>query len=147
MNNMFKFLFMAGIAAGLTLAADSTPFDGTWKLNVSKSKFESPAKKAQTVIITKDGATIEETLNDGTQRRWSYKADDGKESPITGLESSSVTSTQLPDGAVEHNWKMGSQRSTGKGVLSGGGKTMTYTLSGKTADGKAFKDVMIFDKQ
>lgn len=86
-------------------------------------------------------------LGDGTHRQWSHKMNDGGESQITGIENSTVLSKRVNERTVEHTWKMGARTSSGRGVISRDGKVMTYTLEGKTADGKAFKDVMIFEKQ
>ena len=136
------------MALVVACAADpASTFDGTWKLNTAKSKFQSPAKKGQTVTIGNEVTAIEETLADGTHRKWSYKAGGGQDSQITGIENSSVTAKQVNDRTVEHTWKMDKGTSSGRGVVSRDGKTMTYTLTGKSPDGKPFKDVMIFEKQ
>jgi hypothetical protein len=148
MTSVYRSVFMASMAFVVASAADpASTFDGTWKLNAAKSKFQSPAKKGQTVTIRNGLTSIEETLADGTHRKWSYKAERGQDSQITGIENSSVTGKQVNDRTVEHTWKMDKSTSSGRGVLSSDGKTMTYTLTGRSPDGKPFKDVMIFEKQ
>lgn len=76
-------------------ADPATSFGGTWKLNVAKSKFQSPAKIAQTVTIGSSLTTIEETLADGTQRKCSYKGDSALDTPIAGIENPSVSRKQV----------------------------------------------------
>ena len=147
MTSLYRSVFMAGITVAIACAADPTAFDGTWKLNTGKSKFESPAKKAHTITIANGVASSEETLSDGTERRWSHKTADGEDTQISGLENSSVTPKRIDDRTVTHTWKMGNRTSSGRGVVSADGKTMTYTLTGKTPDSKPFKDVMVFEKQ
>jgi hypothetical protein len=41
----------------------------------------------------------------------------------------------------------GKYRATGRSVVSKDGKTMTITIRGTNADGKAFTNVMVYDKQ
>jgi len=41
----------------------------------------------------------------------------------------------------------GPYKATGRTVVSNGGKTMTTTAKGTNADGKAFTQTFVFDKQ
>ena len=147
MASVYRMALMACIAVGTTCAADPTAYNGTWKLDVAKSKFQSPAKKAHTITFANGVATSEETLSDDTQRRWSHKMGDGQETPISGLEDATVTARRIDDRTVTHVWKMGDRTSSGRGVVSADGKTMTYTLTGSTPEGRPFTDVLVFEKQ
>lgn len=51
MTAVLRTVFLSSVVIALVGAADPDTFAGTWKLNVSKSKFQSPAKKAHTVTI------------------------------------------------------------------------------------------------
>ncbi len=146
-KSVYRILLTTSLALAVSVAADHNAFNGTWKLNVSKSKFESPATKSQTVAITDDLVAVDQTIADGKQRHWSYKAGEGQDLQITGLENSRVSSKQVDARTIEHNWAMETGPSSGRAVLSRDGKTMTYTLTGKTPEGKPFKNVMIFEKQ
>lgn len=146
MTSVYRSVLLAIVAAAAVFAAENPIWDGTWKLNVAKSKFQSPARKAHTLVLGNGIAKSEETMADGTQRKWSHKTGTAQDTPITGIPNSSVTAKETGR-TIEHTWKMGNDVSTGKGVVSDDGKTITYTLSGKLPDGTAFKDVMIFEKQ
>jgi hypothetical protein len=41
----------------------------------------------------------------------------------------------------------GSYKATGHSLISNGGKTMTTTVKGTNADGKAFTAVFVYDKK
>jgi hypothetical protein len=62
-ENMKKYsriaLSMISVLALATAAMAADPFAGTWKLNVAKSKFSSPAPKSEiiTIVVRKNGST------------------------------------------------------------------------------------------
>ncbi len=147
LSKIVRTLLSGALAVVLGGAAGHSLFNGTWQLNTAKSKFESPGRKSQKVVITDDLTSVETVLADGTQQRWSYKLAEGKDIPITGMDNSHVSAKFIDDRTVQHTWKMDKNTSQGKGVLLQDGKTMTYTLTGKTPEGKAYKDVMVFEKE
>src|SRR6202049_3245526 len=68
-------------------AADAV--DGTWKLNVAKSKFSGTAPKSATRVYTEsaDGPTLDQKMVGADGKEMSMHvtlAYDGKEHPITG---------------------------------------------------------------
>ncbi len=68
--------------------------------------------------------------------------------PIVGMgENSTLAQKKIDDRHVEDTWKVGSGTLIGKRAISKDGKTMTYTLTGTDADGKAGHDVQIWEKQ
>src|ERR1700681_3361868 len=85
-----KVRLAAGILGmgGLALAAD--PVEGTWKLNVSKSKFSpGPAPKDETRVYEAQGEGIKATVRtidaDGHTTTIHIAANyDGKDYPVTG---------------------------------------------------------------
>ena len=143
-----RWFVLLGFAAALMLQADHhNLFTGQWKLNTAKSKFQSPATKAMSLDCTEETCKVDETRADGTRVQWSHSAKPGKETAVQGLDKTTLSTRQINERTIEHTWKMDKDVSKGTGVMSTDGKVMTYTYTGKTPDGKAFKDVMIFEKQ
>lgn len=142
---IFSLLFLGVLA----MAADN-PFVGTWKLDVSKSKFSpGPAPQSATLTIGADNNKVVFQAVDGKGQaeNWSYTADLGGTSMVTGLgEGASVTETRKGD-TVDHIWKIGKGTENGHGVLSKDGKTMTYTLRGTNAEGEKVNNREVYEKQ
>ena len=82
-------LALAAVAAG-SLPAQSNPFVGTWKLNLSKSKFDGmPAPRSLTRTVVAEGAGAAYTFSgvdaDGKPIEYSFTSNyDGKDSAVTG---------------------------------------------------------------
>ncbi len=149
-------LFMT--ACGLMLA-QSEPFNGTWKLNVAKSKFSQGVElksDSRTYESSSDGikVTAVRVTGDGSTQSYGINAKyDGKDSPITG---------QGPFGADTITYKKPSDASTTIATLkkSGGkahftttsavskdGKVLTLTSKGTDDSGQPFNVVLVYDKQ
>jgi len=151
-----KYLYVTSLAAALLASAaiaaaqgdQNSPFTGTWKLNVAKSRFKpGPAPKSETVTIAQEGKVSVETVDAQDKTvDWSYTPSGDEAVPIEGMENSTVMS-KTSGNTVEHTWKMNSQNSTGHGVVSKDGKRMTYTLTGTNAQGQHEHNVMIFEKE
>jgi hypothetical protein len=136
--------------------SQSNPLIGTWKINLTKSKFSpGPAPKSSTLIFEAVGqgfrATNENTnAQDNTTKSvfgpYSY---DGKSYPITGVPSYDASSYKIVnDTTVElTRTKAGKVVQTGTRVLSGDGKTVTFTMTGVNANGQQVNDVIVYDKQ
>jgi hypothetical protein len=152
---MNKFFGMALLAAGLCLAVtaqttQSYPFAGTWKLNVAKSKFSpGPAPKSATVAIGEDGKVdYQGETADGQATKWSVMmTSDGTPATISGMEGSTVTEKRIDERTVEHTWKYPKSTTNGKAVLSKDGKSMTYTMTGTTDEGKPIREREFWEKQ
>lgn len=157
---MMKFALMAAVAtlfpvALLSQTTQSSPFAGTWKLNVAQSTFSpGPGPKSETVIIPASEGKVEvhEIEGDDKEVTWSYPSSFSSSSsaggvvPIQVMEGATV-SEKVGNRMVDHKWKFPDATSTGHGVLSKNGKVMKYTLTGTTNDGKPIHNVMIFEKQ
>ena len=148
-------LLLVGIAATSSVRAADDPNNGTWKLNVEKSKFDpGPAPKSSTVTITIGNGT--ETYNgettdaSGKTTNMSFKAQlDGTDAAVTGNPTGDTISIKHPSpnrlvGSIKQGGKL---TATVHVVVSADGKTRTVTESGKTPDGKAVHAVMVYDKQ
>ena len=151
-----KTLLAVAVTTIATLAADNTL--GTWKLNVEKSKLSpasSPLKSLTTVREASDGgvkSTIAGERSDGTKIDTIYTAKyDGTPAKVTGtglvydtISIKQVNANTLTD---ERKNTANSYKTTGRIVVSNGGKTMTLTTKGTNADGKPFTSTLVLEKQ
>ena len=141
------------------LAQDTAKeYFGTWRLNLSKSKFDpGPGPKELTRIHEDAGGgqvrvTTKAVNQQGTPGSTTYTyRGDGNDNPIKGgqggpaiiaitaVDPYTVTFTQkLADGKVV---------STGRRVLAKDGKTMTITATGTNAQGQKTSSTQVFEKQ
>ena len=150
------FLVGAVLALGVgsaALAADS--IDGTWKLNVAKSKFTpGPAPKSQTRTYkeTADGTSLTFTgvAADGSavsgQSTFKY---DGKDYTMTGSPDFDTLSLKRLNGSTVRSTLKKGGKTVGTTVrtISGHGKVLTLSSKGTDAKGAAFDNVAVYDKQ
>jgi hypothetical protein len=148
-------LLLVGIAATWSVRAADDPSNGTWKLNVEKSKFDpGPAPKSSTVTITIANGTetyAGETVNaDGKTTKMAFTAKlDGTDSPVTGNTMGDTIAIKHPSASKF----VATMKSGGKVTVTvhvevaADGKTRTLTYSGKTPDGKDAHSVLVYDKQ
>lgn len=144
-------LAAALLASTVILAAQAdqnSPFTGTWKLNVAKSKFSpGPAPKSETVTIASDRKVSVETVGAADNPiAWSYTPAEDTAVSIEGMENSTVLE-KVSGNKVDHTWKMGNGTEKGRGVVSKDRKTMKYTLTGTNAQGQKVREGLIFEKQ
>ena len=147
-------LAIGGVAVAL---ADSAmdPVVGTWKLDLAKSSFNpGPAAKSQTraYVATADGIDMMYTgvAADGSavNGKSSYKYD-GKDYSITGSADYDTLSLKR----IDANTVESTQKKAGKAVgkttrtVSSDGKVLTLKSKGTDAKGKAYDNVMVFDRQ
>jgi hypothetical protein len=133
----------------LTLSAQTNTFDGTWKMNIAKSKFsERPIPyKAQTITQTDGKTTAEIVTSDGKSSTWTYSAINGKVVLVEGTGVANTTVLQTISGnTMDEDWTMGTGKAHGHGVASKDGKTIRYTLIGVDFKGNKVHDVQIFEK-
>src|SRR6202165_3167646 len=92
-------------------AADAV--DGTWKLNVAKSKFSGTAPKSATRVYTEsaDGTTLDQKMVGADGKEMSMHVTityDGKDRPITGTtDADSVTSKAIDAHHRQFNLRKG----------------------------------------
>jgi hypothetical protein len=157
MNKLFQVLIAGTLVAfgscAPAFAAESAA--GTWSLNLEKSKFvPGPAPKSQTrtyadtadgTVLTFTGVTADGSTVSG-QSTFKY---DGKDYPITGSPDYDTLSLKR----VNHTTVKSLQKKDGKVIgstirtISGHGKVLTLTSRGKSANGKSYHNVAVYDKQ
>jgi hypothetical protein len=150
-----KALMALAITTIAALGADHSI--GTWKLNIEKSKYAPapiPVKSLTSTREASDGGVKVTTTGeraDGTPINASYTAKyDGTESQVTGSGApyDTISIKQINAGTLTDERKKtgGSYHARGRMVISGGGKTMTWTSRGTDADGKAFTSTFVYEK-
>jgi len=127
---------------------------GTWKLNLSKSKYNAgTAPKSATVVIAAAGQGIKVTsdavLADGSSRKISYTTNyDGKDMPVMGTpDYDMVAVTRNGNTITGTRKKGGKQVQTFTTVVSADGKTRTTTTTGTDAKGQKVDNAQVYDKQ
>jgi hypothetical protein len=147
-------LGVGGVAI-VSAATGADPVDGTWKLNVAKSKFSpGPAPQAQTRTYAESAQGVELSFSgvsaDGKQMsgKSTYKYD-GKDYPITGSPDYDAIALKR----IDSNTAKSTQKKAGKAVgtttrkVSKDGQVMTLTSKGTSANGTPYNNMQVFDKQ
>ena len=148
-----------GISATVVLGADM--FSGTWKMNVAKSKFTTPAPKSGTskieavdggLKIVADGENAE---GKKTHTEYTLKFD-GKDYPdkvmldgkIDPNGADMISGKKIDDNTWETVTKLkGKVLVTARSVISKDGKTRTLTQTGKDGQGRTVNNTAIYEKQ
>lgn len=143
-----------GIAAvGVSaFAAGSSPFLGTWVLNVSQSPSSGYTSETLTVTDAAAGSmhvTIDSTRVDGATSHVEYtSAGDNKTVPVTGSPDVDAVRIKLNGNAVAFSYlKAGKRLRWGTLTVSADGKSMQGSAMAVLPDGKRVKSPMVFDRQ
>jgi len=153
----FAVVTLLAVAGSSALRAQSNPLVGTWKLNLTKSKYDpGPTPKSLTRTVEAQGNGVKYTFEgvaaDGTPIAYGFSTTfDGKDNPVTG---------SMPNGAdtisakrTDANHYVATQKKGGKEVgvskvtVSKDGKVTTVDVTGTTASGAKEHDVQVYDKQ
>ena len=133
-------------------AADAV--DGTWNLNIAKSKFSGTAPKSGNRVYTEsaDGTTLDQKMVGADGKEMSMHVTikyDGKDHPITGNPDADSVSAKAIDSHTSDFTltKGGKVVGSVHRVVSADGKTLTVHNKGTHADGKTYDDTLVFDKQ
>jgi hypothetical protein len=160
-------LALSLVASGVLQAQDTgvqkaqeSPFVGTWKLNLAKSKFAvAPAPKSETRTVAAQGNglkfSFEGIAADGSKISWSYTSNlDGKPVPVTGSGvpyGAEMLATKRPDANANtlttSYLKAGNEIRMSRTVVSNDGRVTTITGKGTDANGKPITTVTVWDKQ
>ncbi len=145
---------MALVASGVLLA-QSNPSVGTWKLNLTKSKYTSgAAPKEEMVTIQMAGdqrqVTVTGTNADGSAISLKYEMPDkgGIGKILAGGPYDAVSGKRIDDKTREVSYmKGGKEMLHVRTVVSKDGKTLTITGKGTDAQGKPVSAVGVFEKR
>ncbi len=155
MRNIFAKLFIgATITAVGAFGADNSL--GNWKLNLEKSAYNPGPPTVKSLTATRqaseDGVKTTSTgeLANGNSINSSYTAKyDGKEYPVIGAPWDTVAIKQVDANTFTSEVKKvgGTYSSSSRTVISTDGNTMTVASKGTNAEGKAFDNTLVYDKQ
>lgn len=151
-------VFAAGILI-LAIAAKAQPADpfvGTWRLDLSKSKYSpGPAPKSTTTTYEVAGKGLKVSVKtepaSGPGQQWSYTSNlDGTDAPITGNNPNADMAAvkRIDANTLEVVYKKaGKVTTTQRNVIASGGKTRTVTTTGTDAQGQKVNNVAVYVKQ
>ena len=132
------------------------PFFGTWKVNLTKSKYAPGyAPKSEIIkIVPLENGMFKETI-DGVDaggkpyhKECTAKYDGRTYSIPNDPDADSVMFRKIKPDTIEYVVKKsGKEVESGRAVLSNGGKTMTSTDQGTDATGKAVTSIIVREKQ
>jgi hypothetical protein len=141
------------------MAAQSNAQLGTWKMNLTKSKFNpGPAPKSETLTITPQGEGAKYSFTgvagDGSNIACSFTTNfDGMDSPTTGtcgigMDTIAVKKVDSnADTITATAKKSGKVVSTVRDVVSKDGQHSTATLKGTNLQGQPTSATEVWDKQ
>ena len=159
MKQVLRFLAVAlfVVVGSSILQAQTSPLVGTWKLNVTKSKFDpGPAPKSLTRKVEAQGNGVKYTFDgvgaDGKSVAYGFSVQfDGKDNPISGSMPSgadTISATRTDANHYVATLKKGAKViGTANVTVSTDGKVTTVETTGTTAAGAKAHDVQVYDKQ
>ena len=158
MNRLLRSTVLVTIviaAAAVALAAGTDPVVGTWKLNVTKSKFNSsqaPKSETRTYVVAgkdiKASSKVVDASGKPTGASWIVNYD-GKDRPETGNPDADTLAVKRVNASTTEftQKRAGKVVITGTRTISADGKVMTITTKGTDAHGQAIDTVQVFEKQ
>ena len=159
MNTRYPLALAVFCALGTVAAqAQPSPFIGTWKLDLAKSKFDPASikpKASETLNIQAAGSGVKVTI-DGTDAKgapthteYTVATLDGKDYPLKGSANYDSVAIKSIDANTRMvvNKKGSSVVRMLRDIVSKDGKSATFDVVGYNAQGVAFHEVAIFHKQ
>ncbi len=154
---MLKKLVLGLMVFGFVGAASAADvYTGTWKLNVTKSKYSpGPAPKAATVVIAEKGAdlAIASSGTDGAGKPFATKYTfPMKGGPIVfteGAPAAGITvAIKRPNANTidSTSTQNGKTLATTNNVMAADGKSFTRTVKGTDAEGKPVNNAEVWEK-
>ncbi len=157
MKRILLFVAVAALFALAPLQALSSPLVGTWKLNLTKSKYDpGPMPASLTRVVEAQGNGVKYTFTgvgaDGKPISYGFSVQfDGKDNPINGSIPNGADTISAVRSDANHYVatlkKAGKVVGTSKVSISADGKTTTVDSTGTTATGVPEHDIQIWDKQ
>ena len=155
--SVFVAIALLAVVVSSTLRAQSNPLVGTWKLDVTKSKYDpGPAPKSLTRVVEAQGNGVKYSFEgvaaDGKPIVYGFSVQfDGKDNSISGSIRSgadTIAATRTDSDHFVATLKQGGKViGTSKVSVSKDGKVTTVDSTGVTATGAKTHDVQVFDKQ
>ncbi len=140
---------------GTLLAADA--FTGTWKLNVAKSKLAAGMEvKELTAVLAEEGAnlvvTVKGTAGDGKpiSVKYTFPAKGGAVNYTEGAPPTGATATaKRPNASTIDSTSSLNGKEVGSThtVVAADGKTVTRVVKGVDAQGKAYQNTEVYERQ
>lgn len=133
-----------------------SPYVGTWKLNLAKSKYtnvDPPKSVVRTYTNLKDGSSRMDAIvvnsKGETEKAGHTLKRDGKDYPFTGSNRWDAISVHNPtDFSDEWRLKLkGQEVGRGTTVMSKDKKTLTISWQGKNEKGEPASSVAVADRQ
>jgi hypothetical protein len=147
-------LALALCAALTTISAAADPFDGVWRLNTAKSKYDpGPAPDSATVTIQSDGVTSTvkvESSFEGKPITVTYKANlDGTPAPMQGSPVADMVSVKKVDEQTRAMKSLKGDKtvSESRATVSADGNTVTVVGSGLNPKGVKVTFTSVYEKQ
>jgi len=157
MHMRFCSLLLVILLSSVALHAQQDPFVGSWKQNLAKTKNDPGPQPQNSITIKREAAangalktTVDGIDAQGKPTHTEYTAKyDGKDYPVTGsADSDAVAMTRIDlHTRVLINKKAGTVVRILRGTVSPDGKTYTAVSVGIDAQGRAFHNIGVFDKQ
>jgi hypothetical protein len=153
----FAVITLLAVAGSSAVRAQVNPLIGTWKLNLTKSKYDpGPLPKSLTRTVEADGNGVKYTFEgvaaDGKPVAYSFSVQfDGKDNPVSGSMPSGADSISAK--RIDANHYVATLKKGGKEVgvskvsVSKDGKVTTVDATATTASGAKEHDVQVYDKQ
>ena len=150
-----------GCVVGLA-SQTASPLNGTWKLNLAKSKYSpanlAPKSSATKIVVSAAGIhlTNDSVDSQGRATHTDYTATfDGKDHPWKGTidgkpntDQDAIAWKKIDDRTFEVTNKLkGQVVSTQRIVVAQDGKSRTNTVTGKNAQGQMLNHTVVYDKQ
>ena len=146
-------LVSAPLGAQLRPTADPPPqLIGTWRLNVTKSKYTpGPAPRSETRVYRRQADGVHGVVTrmqaDGRTEKFEYTASFGKDLMVTGIpDYDTVTLRKIDeltsDAVLSH---AGNVYGTARRAIAADGRTMTITFDRKS-DELRIHNVAVYDK-
>lgn len=153
----FAVITLLAVAGSSVVRAQSNPLVGTWKLNLTKSKYDpGPMPKSLTRTVEAQGNGVKYTFEgvaaDGKPIAYGFSATfDGKDNPISGSMPNGADTISAKRIDADHyvaiQKKGGKEIATSKVTVSKDGKVTTVDVTGTTSSGAKEHDVQVYDKQ
>ena len=135
--------------------AQNDPLAGTWKLDLTKSKYSpGPPPRSATLTYRPEGQNLRriaegvDAAGKETKSEWVHIYD-GKPYPTPGVDAYDTSAYTRVDARTVNftRTNAGKQIQTGSIVVSADGKTMTITTSGTNPAGQPVNNVAVYNKQ